>query len=243
MVYVVVLLALVAMAISAVRVRRITLRRVAAYTALQRALSEAVEGGRAVHISLGASGVGEPSTLSALAGLDLATYAADRALPGDKPPSITTSNPVTLVVAQDRLRRAYAARNRLGAYRRQQVRYLPEGERSLALAAVASLHATDNDAATTLAVGRFGPELALLAENIARTDRDLIAQSDQIEGQAIAYAVSEPPLIGEELYVGAAYTTPTPLYIAGAAALDALRYGLIVVIIVLAVLSFAGVAL
>jgi hypothetical protein len=89
-------------------------------------------------------------------------------------------------------------------------------------------------------VGRFGAELALLAENAVRLEKRIIAQSDQVEGQAIAYAISRTPLIGEELYVSAGYLRQNPLGVGGVVALDILRYLVIAAMIAAAFFSFTA---
>lgn len=207
------------------------LRTLPAYQSLPHALDTTVETGKALHISLGASAVRDNSTLSALAGAEVMYNVAERAAISDSPTLVTLSDPITLGLAQDTLRRAYKARNQLDKYRPVNAQWYPQGPSSLAFAAGAGIALLDESVATNVFVGRFGPELVLLAENALRTDQTVVAQSDQIEGQAVAYTISPTPLIGEELYVGGAYLSNLPIARGGVVALDILR--LLVVLLIL----------
>jgi len=117
------------------RPQAVVLRPLPAYDLLPRALDMTVETGKALHVSLGASAVREDSTLSALAGAEVLYHVAERAAISDLPTIVTLSDPITLGLAQDTLRRAYVARNRLDKYRPIAVRWYPQGPSSLAFAA------------------------------------------------------------------------------------------------------------
>ncbi len=236
--YILLLLAVLFTLIAALRARNLPLRPIPAYNAMPAAVGEAVEADKSVHVSLGSSAIREESTLTALASAEVLYHIAERAAIGDRPTFVTLSDPVTLSIAQDSLRRAYKARGMLSKYRPTLARWYPQGPLSLAFAAGVGASIVDEDVSANILIGRFGAEMMLLVENAVRRDQVVIAQSDRIEGQAVAYVVSDPPLIGEELYVGSAYLGRTPLGIGGAVTLDALRYGTIAVIILAAIYSF-----
>lgn len=240
MVYAIILLGL-ALTLIAVRFRNIPLRRIAAYSNINLTVSEAVESGRTAHISFGASSPRDASAASAIAAAEIGYFLALRAAPGDKPALLTMSDPVTLALAQDRLRRAYRLRDLMSKYRSTLARWYPQGPLSLAYAAGVGAAMLDEDASTNIVVGKIGPEMMLIAENAIRYDRFFIGQSDQTTGQAVAYVVSDSPLIGEELYVSPAYFDRSGVNAGGVVAQDVLRYLLIGAIIFLAVLSFLGI--
>jgi hypothetical protein len=222
----------------AARLRHIPLRTIPAYEALAPTAGEAVESDKPIHISLGSSAVRDESTISAIAGAEVLYFIAERAAIGERPTMATTSDPVTLNLAQDALRRAYKARRVPQRFRPSQARWYPAGPRSLAFAAGVGAALKDEDMLSNVMVGRFGAELALLAENAVRLEKRIIAHSDQVDGQAVAYAISRTPLIGEELYVSAGYLRKNPLGIGGVVALDILRYLVIIGIIIAAAISF-----
>jgi len=224
--------------VAAVRARTINLRDLPAYDTLPGMLGETVEAGKAVHVSFGGSAVREESTLSALASAELLYQVAERVVIGDQSTLVTLSDPLTLTLAQDTLRRAYKVRGRAANYRPIRAQWYPQGPSSLAFAAAAGIAIVDEPISANVLLGRFGPELMLIAENAQRTNQRIVAQSDQIEGQAVAYAISQTPLIGEELYVGGAYLTRTPVLLGGVAALDALRAIVVVLIFLAALIAF-----
>ncbi|MCC7452004.1 MAG: hypothetical protein IT324_31655 [Anaerolineae bacterium] len=245
LVYVTLLLALLLMigfAIVAARSGGVPFRTIAAYTRIPLAAGEAVESGKAVHLSFGSSAVRDSTTLSALATSAILYHFAERAALGDRQSIVTMSDPVTLGLGQDTLRRAYKAQGVLGKYQTTMARWYPQGALSLAFAAGVGTAIADEGIATNVLLSRYGPELMLIGESAIRSNQSIIAQSDQISGQAVAYAIADMPLIGEELYVGEAYLGRTALAQGGVIAQDILRYLIVVIIIGMAILAFLGIS-
>lgn len=238
--YVIILFVLVVTIVAAARLRNIPLRPIAAYEGLAQSVSHAVESSRAAHVAIGGAAVRDSSTITAMLGAEIGYQVAARAVSGDRPPIITVSDGITLGVAQDRIRRAFLLRNRLDRYRSTLARWYPQGPLSLAYAAGVGAAIPDEILYANILIGRFGNELMLIAESAMRNDRYIVAQSDLAEGQAVAYAVSDAPLIGEELYVGPAYLDRTLLNVGGVVAQDVLRLLVVVVIFVMAILTFLG---
>lgn len=236
--YLVILLGVAFTFVAATRLRRMTLREIPAYEAMRAATGEAVEADKPVHVSFGGAAIGEDSTVTALAAADLLQFVAERAAIGERPTLATVSNPITLGVAQDALRRAYKARGRIKEFRPIHARWYPQGPLSLAFAAGVGAAIRDEDILGNILIGRFGAEMALVAENALRLNRQIIAQSDRAEGQAVAYAISRTPLIGEELYVSSGYLQQNPLGVGGVVALDLLRYLVIAALLLTALYSF-----
>lgn len=239
MLYAIILFAFLITVIGAVRFRNAPLRRIDAYNGMVLSVSQAVESGRAMHLSFGSSAVRDASTLAAVATAEILYALSLRASLGDKPPFVTLSDPITLGLSQDILRKAYRARGRLAFYRGAQSRWYPPG---MAFAAGAGTAVLTGDASTNILTGNYGAELMLLAENALRYNRYVVAQSsnDRLDGQAVAYAVSDAPLIGEELYASAAYLSQTPVAVGGVVAQDVLRILVVLALIGLAILSFLG---
>jgi hypothetical protein len=102
------------------------------------------------------------------------------------------------------------------------------------LAFAAALTATmgDDQVAGNVLVGSFGMELALILEASRRKRLASVAASDQLEGQAVAWALAEHPLIGEEMFVAGAYLGENAAQRGSVVALDTLRWVLIIGIVV-----------
>jgi hypothetical protein len=81
--------------------------------------------------------------------------------------------------------------------------------------------------------------LALIAAAAYRRDQPIIAASDQLEGQAVAFAVSDRPLIGEEIFAAGAYLGGESSQVGSIVTQDVLRWLLIAAIVITAALSFA----
>jgi hypothetical protein len=74
--------------------------------------------------------------------------------------------------------------------------------------------------------------MALILDASTRRRLASVAASDQLEGQAVAWALSERPLIGEEMFVAGGYLGENATQLGSVIALDTLRGVLIVGIII-----------
>lgn len=225
---------LIGLIIARRRVFLFALRPIPAYAMLPESAADAVESANQIHFSMGSSAIGETSTVSALASAEIIYRLSERLAVGYRPALVTLSSAITLPLAQDTLRRAYEYRQRMDRYRSSAAVWFPQGPRSLAFAAGAASLAADADVYSSVLVGHFGIEMALLGESALRHDQVLIAHSDLPEGQAVAFAQADEALIGEELYAGTAYLSGRPLDMAGAIAMDLLRWIVIAAIIIAA---------
>ncbi len=234
-------IALLAIALAATLAGRWFVRRfglhfrpIPAYTVLGALAADAVESDQRVHLSFGSSDLGRAGTVSALSSAEIFYRLAERLAISPKSPVITLSDAVTIPLAQDTLRRAYEYRQNLSAYRTGLAAWFPSGTRSVAFGAGAAAFAADYAVASSVLLGRFGPEMAFLGETALRYDQEMIAHSDLIEGQAVAFAQADEMLFGEELYAGPGYLSGTALERGGVLALDVLRWVVVGAILVLA---------
>jgi hypothetical protein len=240
----------IAMAISVVvtqfiRRRRdlYVLRDILTYKNIPLMVGKAVEANRPILVSLGSSGLGGSTTLLSLASAELFYQIAARAAIGGVSPILAVSDASALPLGQDTLRRAYASRGMLGRYQGDSVRWYPGGGRSLAFAAALTATLGDDDVSSTVLAGSFGPELALVGEAAARRNQGFIATSDQLEGQAVAYGMSDRALIGEEIFAAGAYLGGSPSQVASIVTLDILRLVLIVALVIPTAIAVGGVIL
>ncbi len=208
------------------------LRDIPTYKNVPLLVGQAVEANRPILVSLGSSGLGGATTLLSLASAELFYQIAGRAAIGGTAPILAVSDASALPLGQDTLRRAYASRGMLSRYQGDSVRWYPGGARSLAFAAALTATLGDDHVSSTILAGSFGPELALVGEAAARRNQGFIATSDQLEGQAVAFAMSDQLLIGEEIFVAGGYLGGSPSHIASIVTLDTLRVVLLVAIII-----------
>jgi Domain of unknown function (DUF6754) len=204
------------------------LRTIRAYDAIPPFVGEAIEAGRPVHVSFGSAGLGGSSTALTLASAELFYQVALRASAGST--ILTVSDPSALPLGVGALRRAYALRpDRLSG---SSVHWYPAGERSLAFAAALTGLMGDDKVSSDILVGSYGPELALILEAAARRRQSTIAGSVDLAGQAVAYAMADRTLIGEEMFVAGAYLGDSSVQHASVVALDVLRWLLILGILI-----------
>ena len=244
LVILIILLALAANLIVTQFVRRrrrgFALRAIAPYDGLPLLTGAAVEANRPLHLSPGSAGLDGVNTLLALASAELLYQASRRAAISPAAPIITLGDASALPLGYDTLRRAYQARDMLDRHPGGAVRWYPGGPRSLAYAAALTATLADDDVGVNLLAGSFGPEVALIGGAAARLGQPFIAASDQLEGQAVGYAFSDPPLIGEEIFFAGAYLEGRPGQVGAAITQDVLRWTLIAVLIVAALVAGLG---
>lgn len=216
---------------------RLILRAIPAYTRLPQIVGAAIEANRPMHLSMGNAGIGGDNTVLAVAVAEFFYHTARQAAISPVSPILTTSNPTTIPLEQDVLRRAYASRDLLTHFRAADVQWYPSGPRSLAFAAALTALIADNQVGGNVLVGSFGPELALVLDATRRRDQLAIAASDRLDGQAVAYAMSDEPLIGEEIYVAGAYLDNQRVSVI---TLDVLRWIVILAIVALAIITAVG---
>jgi hypothetical protein len=168
-------------------------------------IGESIEAGRPLHISMGSAGIGGAETTAALASTALFYRIAERAAIGNVSPMVTMSDSSALALGYATLRRAYAARGRLERYQLRSVRWLPAGEGSLAFAAGLTIMAGNEQVASDVLTGSYGVELALVLFAAQRQRHMTVAGSDQLLGAAVAYAMADHALLGEEVFAAPSY--------------------------------------
>lgn len=212
------------------------LREIPAYARLRRAIGRVVEDGSRLHVSLGRGALVTPQSASALAGLALLRRLADLTSVGDRPPIATSGDGALTLLSQSTLQ---------GAAEDANLAYDPSAGRltgltpfSYAAGAIPSIR--DENVSTTVLMGNFGVEAALLTDASERANAFCVAGSDNLAAQAVIYASAREPLIGEELYSAGAYIEPAPLQIASLTVQDVLRWLFIAILLGGALLKAAG---
>lgn len=217
---------------NAARGRVFPVRALPSMDAVPGLIGQSIESGRPVHVSMGSAGVGGLETPAALASAALFYRVAERTATGSVAPLLTMSDATSLPLGYGTLRRAYAARGRIDRYELRAVRWFPEGTRSLAFAAGLTIMAGNERVSGSLLTGSYGSELALILFSAQRRRHLTIAGSNQLSGMAVAYAMADHALLGEEIYAAPAYlSASTPAGDAGQRAslltTDTLRWLLI----------------
>lgn len=204
------------------------MRPIRAYESIPLMIGEAIEAGRPVHVSFGSAGLGGNDTALTLASAEMFYQVAQHNLAGAT--VLTMSDTSALPLGYGTLRRAFASRrDRQSA---SSARWYPAGTRSLAFAAALTGMLGDERVSGNVLVGSYGAELALVLEAAARRRQSSIAGSVDLDGQAVAFAMADQPLIGEELFVAGAYLGDSATQRGSVVTLDVLRWLLILGILI-----------
>lgn len=213
-------------------------RPLVAFSSLRKQIGMAIESGQRPAVTLGRGAVhtaAGPSSIAAVHMLDQLMGAGSKR---ELRPRVTLGAATLLPVAQESVRRAYESAGRLRAYRLRYVEYIADESFPWTYAAGAANAASRENAGSSVAVGRFGPELAIIGEAAHRTDGEQIMGSDASVAVAIATAYGEKTLWGEELFAASAYLQQDALSVASLWAQDVLRWIVVFGLLLAATLRF-----
>ncbi len=213
-------------------------REITAFARLRKAIGLSVEEGSRLHISLGRGGLTTPQSAAELAGVEVLRRIAELTSASDRPPVATSGDGAVTILSQDALLASEQAAFSTG--------YDPAAARLTGLtpfsyAAGALPVIQDENVSANVLIGSFGVEVALLTDTAERGNTSTMAGSDNLSAQAILYASAQDPLIGEELYAAGAYLKARPFHTASLVVQDILRWLIVIVILVSAILKLAGV--
>jgi hypothetical protein len=208
-------------------------RNIRAFARVRRAASMVVEDGTRLHVSLGSASILTQAGASALAGLALLRRLAEITSISDLPTVATTGSGELNMLAQDTLRTAHESVAVDQTFDMNHARLTGFTPLSYAAGVMPSLR--DENISTSVLIGNFGPEVGLLVEAADRQNAPVIAASDSLPAQAVLYAASAEPLIGEELFAAGAYLQTGAAHSASLVAQDVLRWLIIVALVVAAI--------
>jgi hypothetical protein len=215
------------------------LREIRAFNRLRRAVGLAVEAGTRLHVSLGRGGIIGTESGPALAGFTILERITRAASISDRPPIATSGDSILSILSQDTLRGTYRAMGVEHDYKPGSAQLT--GLTPLSYAAGTMPVIRDGQVSANVLAGHFGSEVALITEAGERAGSITIAGTDSLPGQAVLFAASQEPLIGEELFAGGAYLSAGAFHIASLRTVDVFRWALIVVILIGAFARFVGI--
>lgn len=216
-----------------------TFRWIKAFRELHHTLELSVEDGSRLHVSLGRGGVLGPESAAAFAGLTLLRQVAEVAADSDQAPVATTGDGVLLLLAQDTLRHTYRRLNILDQYHLRLARATGLTPFSYAAGSLPLIH--ERFVSASALTGSFGSEAGLITAASQQTGAFTLGSSNTLAGQALLYAAAQQPLLGEELYATGAYMDAGPAHRASLRTQDALRWIIVLLLILTAVVPlFAG---
>jgi hypothetical protein len=218
--------------------RHVALRPLSAIAALDDQLGEAIESGRQLHVSLGQGGLTGTATPTSVAAVHILNHLAQEGSASGAAPLATVGEGVMLPLAQESLRRAHDEVGRIRDYKPSMAQFVAVETDPYAFAAGVSSVIQQNQAGGNVLVGRFGPEIAIIAEAAARQNLKQVIGTDDPSALAAATAVTGDLLVGEELFAADAYLIGSPSQIASLQVQDVLRAIIAAVILILALVNY-----
>lgn len=210
-----------------------TLRWIKAFRELRHTLELSVEDGSRLHVSLGRGGLLGPESAAAFAGLTLLRQLSEVAADSDQAPVATTGDGAVLLLAQDTLRHTYRRLNILDQYHSRLARATGLTPFSYAGGTLPLIH--ERFVSASALAGSFGTEVGLVTAASQQTGAFTLGSSNTLNGQAVLYATAQQPLLGEELYAAGAYMGAGPAHRASLRTQDTLRWIIVALLIITAV--------
>jgi hypothetical protein len=215
---------------------RTRLRNLQAMAQLRRALGLSVEQGRRVHLSLGSVNLLDPASASAISNLSTEERMVQLTAGGDVPPVISSGDGALSILSQDVLSGSTRKLPGSGQVYRSRGQLTGVTPWSFAVGTIPLIR--DRKTSTSVLLGHFGPESTLLLDAAERTGTQQIAGTDDLTGQAVMYAMTQDTLIGEEVFAVPGYLQPGGSARAGIKVQDVLRWIVIFVLVVAAIVKF-----
>lgn len=221
------------------RESKFILREIPAYRKLIKELGLAVEGGRKLHLSLGHGGVLDTRAAAGFVGLSLLKRFARTASVSDYPPVVSSGDAMLSILAEDTLETTFKGIGIDDLYDASQNQLT--GLTPFSYAAGAMPIIADELVSVDVLAGHFGSEVALLTDAVNQNQGVALGGSDNLSAQAVLYAMLPEPVVGEEYFASGAYIQANHWHRTSLRAQDFLRWIVIVVILLGAILKFMGV--
>ncbi|MEM7331149.1 MAG: DUF6754 domain-containing protein [Chloroflexota bacterium] len=214
------------------------LRPLPAYEKLSGQVGRAVESGQKLHISLGQAGVTGAETATSIAATQFLSALAKDSCANNTPPIVTVGNGTLLPLAENQIRNAYDAADRLYQYQPNHAQFIAQTEDNFAFAAGVTSELMQNKVLSHVLAGRYGAEIGIIGEAANRQNIQQIIATDDPTALAIGTAVSENVIIGEELFAAGAYIKKEPSQIASLQVQDLLRWVIAITIVGVTIFQF-----
>lgn len=210
------------------------LRPFSAHIALKGQVGRAVESASRLHISLGRASLIGPASPVSIAAMSVLDRLAEEGCANDTPPITTVGDGTLLPLAENNLRHAAALTGSEQTIPTGTAQFVASSNNPYAYAGGVTNVIQQEKILGSVLVGQFGQEIGVITEVAGRRKINQVIGSDDPLALAIATAVTDDLMIGEELLAAPAYIEEKPYQIASLQTQDILR-----IIVGLAVLGTA----
>ncbi|KAA3660786.1 MAG: hypothetical protein DWQ04_18410 [Chloroflexi bacterium] len=216
---------------------QLVLRPLSGYSSLKQQVAQAIETGSKLHISIGQAGLIGPDSATSIAATQIVNSLAKEGCANGTPPLVTVGEGTLLPLAQTQIRAAYENADRIDEFDTHQAVFVASESDSMAYAGGVATEIFQNKIASNVLAGRFNEEVAIMAEAGTRKQVEQVIGSNNPIALAVATAVTDNILIGEELLVAGAYLESKPVQLASVQLQDILRWVIVLAIIALAIIE------
>ena len=220
--------------------RPLELRPLRGYRSLLNQVGRAVESGRQIHVGLGRGGLHQRSSPASLAALTTLDHLAARSSASTAPPFVTVNEGTLLLAAQDKVRQAYDTAGRTGELAPGLAQFMADSPYPFVYAAAANALIHSENVGSNILLGHFGAEIGILAEAGSRRQVAQIVGSTDLEAVALATAITDNVLVGEEMLAAGAYLEGKPSQVASLQAQDVLRWVIVLAVLVNSLIGLWG---
>lgn len=203
-----------------------TLRPLAAVGALRRQTGMALESGHPSQFAPGRGSLHTAAGPTSIAAMHVLGQVAETMGRGQLTPQVVLGTATLLPLVEDNLREISNGNTEVQESP-VNVQFVAEDRFPIAYAAGAAAAIDSSELASSIAVGRFGAELALIGEAANRKGIEQLMGSDDPAAIAVAIANTENSLWGEEIFAAGAYLRKGDWDRAAVLAQDFLRWILI----------------
>jgi hypothetical protein len=214
-----------------------SLREISAFKRLERSIGLAVEAGSRLHVSLGRGQMLSRQSAIGFVGLSILDRIGRSASISDRPPIASSGEGTLGILSQDSQRETAKFLGVESDPKRGRI----TGITPFSYAAGTLAFINEEEIGANLLIGSYGNEVALITDAAERKDGMTLGGTDNLAGQAVLFAAAQEPLIGEESYAGGAYLGAGRMHIASLYVQDIIRWVLIALIILGALLKLFGV--
>lgn len=218
---------------------RYHLRPIEGYDAVQKAVGQAAEMGKPLHMALGTGGIGKDTTLETLAGMYTLQHLSHQAALCDTPLLVSVGDATILPAAQEIMFQGYSQAGYPDEYDSRQVQFLAPDPVAYAAGVMGTVN--QEDLAANVMVGTFGDEFLLISETGVRKNVLQVGGTSNPNTLPFVYASTDHALIGEEIYAAGAYLQQDPNHIGGLMAQDVMRTALVITAVLTVVLRTLGI--
>jgi hypothetical protein len=165
-------------------------------------VGRAAEEGTSIHITLGNGAIDNHNAMTSVAALHGLSTLIDLAAAYDTPPYMITGDPTLYLLADNRLRKAYARLGNLSLYRPNFVQFASSS--TAGYAAVAAQQLSMNKVGTSIMLGAFNQEISLVSDTAEKQQIKSYGGSTLPQGLGALYpSISQEAfIIGEQLFAG-----------------------------------------